>query len=78
MEINEAVSERLRELMREMNIGRNELSQRSGVSVSTIGRITRGGLRSVRIRTVVRLCRGMGISLAKFFDSPLFVIPRCC
>ena len=72
MQLNQAVSERLKELLAENNMTNYELFKRCGVQKSTIGNLVNCTYDSVVLRVLHELCRGLGISLTEFFDSPLF------
>lgn len=72
MKLNKAVSTRLKELMKERGLTAYQLSVESDISRSTISYIVNCTLDTVTLRVLNELCRGMGISLTDFFDSPLF------
>ncbi len=72
MKLNEAVSARLTELLREREMTQYQLYMRSGVPKSTIGNIVNLSYDSVKLRILHELCQGLGISLTTFFESPLF------
>lgn len=72
MKLNQAVSERLRELLVEANMTQYQLFMKSGVPKSTIGNIINCAYDSVKLRIVHEICQGLGIGLDRFFDSPLF------
>ena len=72
MTIAEALSARLTELMEERNITAYRLSMLTGVNQTTIGDI-RHKRTAVNVRILFELCQGLGIEMADFFDSPLFL-----
>ena len=72
MELNEAVSRRLTELLAERSMTQYQLFVRSGVPKSTIGNIINCSYPSVKLRVIHELCQGLELSLPDFFDSPLF------
>ena len=72
MQLNEAVSQRLSELLQENNMTSYQLYVKSGVPKSTIGNILNCVYPSMKLRVIHELCQGFGISLAEFFHSPLF------
>ncbi len=72
MQLNEAVSGRLVELLAEKGITQYQLYMRSGVPKSTIGNIVNCVYDSVKLRILHELCQGLGIGLNEFFQSPLF------
>ena len=71
--IAEALSARLTELMEERNITAYRLSMLTGVNQTTIGDIRHKRNTAVNVRILFELCQGLGIEMADFFDSPLFL-----
>ena len=72
MKLNEAISERLQELLVEKGMTQYRLYITSGVPKSTIGNVINCSYDSVKLRIIHELCQGLGISLQTFFASPLF------
>ena len=72
MQLNQAVSRRLTELLAERNMTQYQLYMKSGVPKSTIGNLVNCTYDSMKLRVLHELCQGMEISLSEFFDSPLF------
>lgn len=72
MQLNQAVSKRLTELLAERNMTQYQLYMKSGVPKSTIGNLVNCTYDSMKLRVLHELCQGMEISLSEFFDSPLF------
>jgi len=72
VQLNEAVSGRLVELLEEKGMTQYQLYMRSGVPKSTIGNIVNCVYDSVKLRILHELCQGLGIGLNEFFQSPLF------
>lgn len=72
MQLNEAVSQRLSQLVDEKNMTWYQLYLKSGVYKSTISNIIHCIYPSVKLRVIHELCQGLGISLSEFFNSPLF------
>ena len=72
MQLNEAVSRRLTELLRERDMTQYQLYMESGVPKSTIGNIVNCIYDSVKLRILHELCQGLGIGLEEFFHSSLF------
>ena len=73
MQLNEAVSNRITELLKEQGITKYQLYIKSGVPKSTIGNLVNFTYDSVKLRVIHELCQGFGISITEFFNSPLFV-----
>ncbi len=70
--LNEAVSERLKELLAQKQMTNYALFKRCGVPKSTIGNLVNCTYNSVALRVLHELCQGLGVSMTEFFDSPLF------
>lgn len=73
MQLNEAVSKRITELLTEQNMTNYQLHIKSGVPKSTIGNLVNCTYDSVKLRVIHEVCQGFGISITEFFNSPLFV-----
>ena len=72
LQLNEAVSARLKELLNERDMTNYQLYLASGVHKSTIGNIVNHSYDSVKLHIIYEICQGLRISLRDFFDSPLF------
>ena len=72
MQLNQAVSQRLAELLRERGMTQYQLYVKSGVPKSTIGNVINCAYDSVKLRIIHEMCQGLDMGLKEFFDSPLF------
>lgn len=72
MQLNEAVSKRLTELLRTNQMTPYQLYIKSGVSKSTIGNILNCAYPSMKLCIIHELCQGFEIFITDFFNSPLF------
>ena len=72
MKLNEAVSQRLRDLLQEKEMTQYQLYVRSGVPKSTITNVVNCAYDSVKLRIVHELCQGLEIDICEFFHSPYF------
>lgn len=72
MQLNEAVSKRLLELLSEREMTPYQLYIKSGLPKSSIGNILNCTYPSVKLRVIHEVCQGLGISITEFFQSPLF------
>ena len=72
LQLNEAVSQRVLELLQERNMTQYQLFKRTGVPRATISSIIKYEYPSVKLRVIHEMCQGFGIGIADFFDSPLF------
>ncbi len=72
MQLNEAVSARLRELLQERNMTQYQLYMKSGVPKSSIGNIVNCAYDSVKLRVIHEICQGLSLNISDFFNSPYF------
>ena len=72
MELNQAVSQRIKKLLSARDFTQYTLFEYSGVPCSTISMICSCKVKDVRMGTLLNLCRGLNISLTDFFDDALF------
>ncbi len=72
MTIVDAIALRLLALCRERGITPNKLSTISGMTQSTINNIINTGSKNPTVSTIKKICDGLDITLAEFFDDELF------
>ncbi len=72
MQLNQAVSVRLSQLLQEKSMTQYQLFMKSGVPKSTINNVIRGNYTTMKLSILHELCQGLGISLSTFFTSPVF------
>ena len=72
MQLNQAVSQRLSELLAAKGMTQYQLYLKSGVQKSTIGNIVNCTYQTVQLRVLHEICQGLEIGLPEFFNSPLF------
>ena len=72
LQLNEAVSRRLSEILTERGMTAYQLYMKSGVPKSTIGNLLNCAYPSMKLRIIHELCQGLEIDLSEFFSSPLF------
>ena len=72
MKLNQAVSERLTQLLNEKGMTQYQLYMKSGVPKSTIGNVINCSYDSVKLRVIHEMCQGLGIGLDAFFRFPTF------
>ncbi|MDL2232167.1 helix-turn-helix transcriptional regulator [Ruminococcaceae bacterium OttesenSCG-928-L11] len=72
MDTRAAVANRIEELCNERGITINALSYISGVANSTIKGIFYQRSKNPGIVTIKKICDGLEISLAQFFDTEIF------
>lgn len=74
MNLSIAIKYRINELCKQNNISVNKLATICGITQSTLANINARPTTNLTVLTVMRICRGLEISLQDFFDSPLFNI----
>ena len=72
MDVKDAVVNRFWQICREKNLKINELATLSGVTPSTAYSMMDKSRRDVSIRTIKKLCDGLGITLGEFFSTQEF------
>lgn len=70
--VKDAVVLRLQNLCRARKITLNEAANRSGLTPSTVYSMADPRRREISITTIKKLCDGLEITLAEFFDAPEF------
>ena len=72
METVKAIRDRILHLCAERNISINKLATLSALPPSSVKNILYGKSNDPKILTIKKICDGMEITLAEFFDSPEF------
>jgi len=72
MNINKALSIRIREILKTKKISQYELEQRTGLYHSTLSCLLNCRYNSANMKTVFLIIQGLDVSVLEFFDSPLF------
>ncbi len=72
MDTRTAVADRLRELCKERNIAVHTLARTSAVPPSTLKNIINGGSLNPGVVTLKKLCDGLDMTLADFFNTTEF------
>ena len=72
MDVVQATKERIYELCGQRGITPNALSYLCGISQSTIKSILNNETKSPKVITIKKLCDGLEITLAQFFDTEVF------
>ena len=70
--MSDATADRIRELCKLSGITPNRLSILSGVSQSTVKSILNGESKNPGVVTLKKLCDGLNISIADFFNTDRF------
>ena len=74
MYLSTAIKSRIYELCNERNITINKLCTISGITQSTLANINSRPNTNLTILTIMRICRGLNISIQDFFNSSIFDI----
>lgn len=72
MKLNQAVSIRVSQLLKERGMTQYQLFTKSGVPKATISNVMNCAYDSVKLRIIHEICQGFEISMTDFFQSPLF------
>lgn len=72
MKAQEAVVKRINGLCKKRLISINRLATLSGMNPSTLKNIIYGLTKNTGIETVAKICSGLNISVADFFDDDVF------
>ena len=72
MKLSVAVGKRIEELLKERNMTQYQLYKIGGIPRSTISVTVDGKYNTVKLDTIYQIAATLGISLAEFFDDPLF------
>ena len=74
VQLQQAISLRIMELVHENGITLNQLAERSGLSASSITRTVKANssVSNTTTGTVLKMCSGLGIPFKAFWESPLF------
>lgn len=74
MQLQQAISRRIVELVKENGMTLNQLAERSGLSASSITRTVKAdsSVSNTTTGTILKICSGLGIPFKAFWESPLF------
>ncbi len=72
MDLNQAISKRIFELLGQKDWSAYHLAFRSGIPNSTLSNILLAKCKACNLSTILNICRGFNISLADWFDSDIF------
>ena len=72
MRLNKAFALRVREVLKQKNMTQYKLAQETGLYHSTMTDILNCKYQTPNFRNMALIIRALGMSMAEFFDSPLF------
>ena len=70
--VSNAVNRRVKELLDGQNMSAYRLGKNAAIPNNTIKTLMRGANASVNLKTILQICRGLGIKTADFFSDPVF------
>ena len=73
MKINKALSTKLLKICKERNISVNKLALMCCLTQSTVENLVNCYSKNPKLLTIVRICDGLNITLAEFFDDDIFL-----
>ena len=71
--MQEAIQQRIEDLLSAQQIGISELARRSGLKQSTVYDIAKGNTRNPSVLAVYWIAKGFGLTLSEFTTDVLFV-----
>lgn len=74
MLLSTAIKNRIYNICEEKKLTINKLCTICGITQSTLANINARPYTNLSVLTVMRICRGLDMSLQDFFNSPLFDI----
>ncbi len=70
--VNHALAERIKELLKEKNMTRYRLAMNSGITHSTLKNIMHETVKDNLLSTTILIASGFDMTVSEFLDSPLF------
>ena len=71
--VNQALAQRINELLKEKHITRYRLAMNSGVPHPTLKNILHDTINDNRFSTIILIAGGFDMTVSEFLDSPLFL-----
>lgn len=72
MKLTEAIAIRVNQLLTDRNLSQYSLFKNGGVPRSTVCDVVNNKKKRVSTETVYQICTTLGLTLAEFFDVPIF------
>ena len=70
--LSRIIAERVEQLRDEKDISIATLCYNSALPFSTLSHILKADIKNPGIKTLVKVCDGLGVTLQEFFDTPEF------
>lgn len=68
----DAVKKRILQLAKEKNMSINKICTNGGITTSTVNTMLNGSSEYCSVRTIMKICQGLEISLYDFFNDEIF------
>jgi len=72
VELNEAITERMKELAAEHKMTIHQVIQKGGLNQATVSELMSGRTKHPKVSTIQKFCDGLNITLTDFFDNVRF------
>lgn len=73
MEYLKAIAKRIEEVRIERKISKYSLIKKSGLSASALNNILKGKTKNIKLSTINKIARGLGLTLKEFFSDKIFL-----
>lgn len=68
----DAVKQRILQLAHEKDMSINKICMNGGITTSTVNTMLNGASEYCSVRTIMKICQGLGITLFDFFNDDIF------
>ena len=68
----DAVKKRILKLAKDKNMSINKICTTGGITTSTVNTMLNGASEYCSVRTIMKICQGLNISLYDFFQDDIF------
>ena len=72
MKLSTAIAKRVSNLLREKNMTQYRLEKSTAISHNTMQALMSERYTSVNFRTIMQIIRGLNMTVAEFFNDPIF------
>ena len=72
MKLTEAIAIRVNQLLTDRNLSQYSLFKNGGVPRSTVCDVVNNKKKRVSTETIYQICTTLGLTLAEFFNAPIF------
>ena len=74
MTVNDAVAKRISDILKSKNITQYRLEQNSGIDHGSMQCIMNGRNKTVTLTTLIKIARGLNMTLSEFLDDDISII----